>query len=390
MTAFLSRFFAGEARFFIGAPAHKAAELFILTGIPVHDCTPLENGLEVTCERKDKHALHGLCSLRGYPCRLLWEKGFVPFLKRAIRRPGLLLGAVLALFMLWQSANYVWDIDVVGNKRLKREEVTSLLRESGFFIGSRHTRLDLHELCNRIPIENEDIAWISINIMGGRAEVQIIEQRNKREETETAKAPVNLVASADGQIVRYELSSGRAVASVGQTVREGQLLVAGFSESESGLHPRVSSGKVFARVMLFEETFAPYTVIQKTGEETVLLKKSVNISGREIFFYKNGRQFTEEYDTIKKEYRPTVFGTALPFLVCEEYAVVPVFETVTRTGEEALEDAKSILLEKLLERGAQILSRSFHASEKEDGVRVLCQAECIIDIARPSEVKIVS
>ena len=390
MTAHFSRFLFGQVRFRITAPPHEAAELFILTGIPVYDCAPGEEGLSLTSERRNKRALVGLCAARGFPCRILWERGLVPFLQKAVKRPGLVLGAALALCMVWQCANYVWDVEVSGNKRLKAEDVTAILRDNGFFIGCRHTRLDLHDLCNRIPMENEDIAWISVNMMGGNAEVQIIEQRNKKSETETASAPVNLIAACDGQIVRFELSSGRAVTSVGQTVKEGQLLVAGFLESDTGLHPRISSGKVFAETLLVEETFAPYTVVKKTGEERILMKKSVNISGNEIFFYKNGRQFTEEYDTIKEEYRPTVLSTALPFYLREEYAVIPTFETVTRSREEAIEDAKNLLLEELAKKDAQILSRSFYIREKEDGVYALCQAVCIVDIAKRSEIKILS
>ncbi len=389
MIGAIARFFCGEVQMYIEAPRHIAANIFIYSGLPVYDFHAYREGCAFSVEHRDKKAVCVLCMQKGLPCTVLKEKGVLPFLKKLCCRPGLAVGIVLSLFLLWQSSNYVWDIRVYGNQRLSDEEIVEILSKNGFAIGSRHSAMDLHELCNKIPIGNKDIAWISVNMMGSVAEIQVVEMVKKPDEKDPVKEElVNLVASREGQILWFELSSGRAVVSVGQTVQKGQMLVAGFSEKETGLHPKISAGKVYARTMLFKECFVPYETTVKEAGKPVLVSKSVNILGKEIFFYKKGRLLEGECDTIHDNYRPTVLGVSLPLRISKCYQLPYSTHTVLSAKEEVKEQGKKEIYAALSKEGAEILNIEFFFEEKEDGVSVVCQAECILDIAKKVSVTV--
>ena len=173
---------------------------------------------------------------------------------------------------------------------------------------------------------------------------------------------------------------------VGSTVKKGQLLVAGFSEKDTGLFPKVSAGRVFAKVWLFEETFIAFNQSKTVEKEEVVLKKTVNFLGKEIIFFKNSRFLEEKYVTIDDEYFPTVLGIALPLPITVTYArpLEQIEFTIDEKEAEAL--AKRQLFEKIKGVSEELLFREYEVIKKKDGVTVLCKALCITDIARQVEV----
>ena len=381
-----ARFFEGELRYLLKTAPDRGANLFLFSGIPCFRGKVTPQGYEISIARRDRQALLHLCALKNIEAVLLWEKGLVPFLKHLLCRPGLALGIMLALFLVYQSFQYVWQIKIEGNDTLSEEQVVEILEEYGFYVGCRYPSLDLHTLCNTLPIGREDIAWISINMMGAVAEVQIIENREKPSDEQPAQGLVNLVAGREGQIVRYELSAGRAMASIGQTVHEGQLLVAGFSDKDTGLYPKIAAGRVYAKVSLYKSVYIPLEQTKTTVKEEVILEKSINILGKEIIFFKNSRFLEEKYVTIDDEYRPSILGIALPLPIHVKRAHVYEEQAYTIGIEEAKEQAKRQLIKQAQKDGGELLEASFQFIEDDRGVRAMLTALCVCDIAKPVEV----
>lgn len=389
MITVIARFLFGEIRYRLKLAPYKGANLFLYSGIPCFKGKVRgDNSYEISVERGDKPAIERLFRSKNIDFEILYERGLFPFLAKCACRPGLVLGLAAALFIIWQSTNYVWEIHISGNEQLSDRQVKEILEEYGFFIGCRHSAIDLHSFCNELPMGREDIAWISVNMMGSVAEVQIIENKAPPEKQPAKTGLVNLVASTEGQIVRYELSSGKAMADVGQVVKKGQLLVAGFSEKEGALHPTVSSGKVFARVWNSNQVFIPYTATRKIEKKQVILEKKIFFLGKEIIFFKNSRFSEPKYDILEDEYRPTVFGIALPLPITVSYALPYTEEEYTIDKKEAEELAKKQLIEKLRGVSNELLESNFSVEEEENGVRVTLKALCIADIAKAVKVTI--
>ena len=114
----------------LSADAEHAAGLldaFLRLDLPFSavDTDP-EGGIRLLC------ATRSLPRLRGQAVFSEGRRGGLPLLAgRILRRPGLILGGVLALALLIVSRLYVWDIRVTGNREMSAAEVTTVLGESG-------------------------------------------------------------------------------------------------------------------------------------------------------------------------------------------------------------------------------------------------------------------
>lgn len=278
--------------------------------------------------------------------RLLSEEGVVvekrrlhglpAFFYRYRTRVGAFLGAAFAVLLTVLSSRFIWQIDVVGNTRLTDEEVLSVLAAEGVFEGAYVSNIDPLSVANRCVMASDDIAWMSVNIVGNCVEAVVLEYNGKELEDKDLM-PSNIVAEKSGIVRRIELESGVAAVKEGAVVSEGQLLISGVNQlrDESYIY-QPAKGKVFV------ETIGEIVVEQSLLVEKKAYSQEVFRSTSYIFFTKS-KKFTEDYgnlpptcDRIETKERVMLFGKIpLPvWIVREEYRPF-TFETVTLSENEA-------------------------------------------------------
>jgi similar to stage IV sporulation protein len=198
------------------------------------------------------------------------KKQGIPFiLSRYKRRYGIAVGVLLAVVTVILAHNYVWSIEVEGNSTLTSAEVRQMLAERDFFVGSRISDANTDRIENQIMIESDRISWMSINIIGAVAHVQIREYGSKPNE-ENAKKPANLIAKKAGLVEEVRLFRGNAVVSAGKYVEKGELLVSGlFDSNQIGFRYTRAAGSVMARTeeQIYVEIPLEYESREYTGEE---------------------------------------------------------------------------------------------------------------------------
>ncbi len=330
------------------------------------------------------------CRERGIETEMTLFYGLPYLFTRLLKRPGLIAGMIAALVIISLGNRILWDVRIEGNEGLSESEIKSVLSEHGVRPGAFLDKLDIGSIQTEIEYSNDEIAWISVNIIGTVAYVEVIE-----EITPPVKAPpegdgVNLIAERDGVIVGFEVIAGEPVAEIGRTVHEGELLVGGLLDSERfGYRAIESKGKVFARTEYVFETEIPYEYTVRTPEKKEICEISLIFFSFRQKFFKKGGFSGSEYDTIYSDkYIYSANGATIP--VGLSFAERPIFaETVVnRTAEEAVELAYFELNRKLLAAlpEADILEKSFSGSENTDGTayRLVCTVSCIDDIAKPA------
>jgi similar to stage IV sporulation protein len=103
----------------------------------------------------------------------------VPHLLYSYRkRWGLAVGAIIAAFIMLSSDDYLWDIRVTGNEKLTYSYVVEALAENGFSVGSRLDGLDIDRTETLTLLNSEGISWMSINMNGNVAYVNIREKKS--------------------------------------------------------------------------------------------------------------------------------------------------------------------------------------------------------------------
>ena len=303
------------------------------------------------------------------------------------RRWGLALGAVVALAIVFLSRDILWGIRVTGNENVTYTEVVETLEKCGFSVGARIKDLDIDGIETRALLSSDKISWISINMIGNCADVQIREAVLPSEKP--SSRPANVVASRDGQVEYVEISSGVATVIEGSVVRKGDLLISGVIDSKAGGYSITrATGKVYA---VTEREF--FVEIPMEYERKVVLESEksemyITFFSKELKIFKRDTPNGSICDTIDSEEVLKFFGGArLPFGIRTVSTVT--YETVTesRSESEAMELAYYQLNMEICEAlpDAQILNKTL-SWELSDGSYLLkCTVRCIENIGETVE-----
>ena len=211
-----------------------------------------------TCEREGVEAT--VHSKHGAPVLLL----------RLFKRPGIALGLIVFAILAALSGRVLWKIEVVGNDTLGYAEVTSMLAECGVSVGAVKSSLDVDKITNRILINTDKISWMSINIVGNVATVEIREALPPPATEPPACS--NVVALENGIVTSFDNVRGNLCVGIGDAVSKGDLLIGGVygAENEATRFVR-ASGSVFAKVCREFEINIPLKYPQKvyTGRQKI-------------------------------------------------------------------------------------------------------------------------
>lgn len=315
------------------------------------------------------------------------EHGLVPLIIRSRARAGLWLGAGVALVLLLLSGGRVWDVRVQGNHRLSEGRVREMLTESGLQVGMVTASLDRKEIASAMLRSSEELAWVSINMRGNVAYVELIERATVPDGDQNTH-PANLVAGCDAVIDSMAVERGEARVSAGQVVSAGDLLVSGVTEGAAGARLVRAGGSVYGRVQHRYTITVPRNSEIETISEEKLTGFSLIFFGKAINIYAGTGNLPSVYDTIYNQEQLYLFGnTRLPFGFVQTFGVVRE-KTGVSYGEDALVSLAMRRMEETLaaELGqAELLSRRVTGYFTDEAYVLICDVECIEDIAKTVE-----
>ena len=325
---------------------------------------------------------------------VLAEGGFPVWIRRLFKRPGLCLGTIAAILLMVLSSRFVWDIRVSGNTHLTEQEIEETLQACGFGVGSYLGTFKADRTENKALMANSNLSWISINMKGTVAYVQVRESVSPPETQ--AELPANLVADTGGQIVHIELVRGNVVVSAGQWVGKGDLLVSGLYDSEQvGFRYTHAEGRVYARVVEEITVTIPLEYEKKvynTAEKDVICEKSLIFFKKYIKFSKKTGNIEGSCDIIKRVSVPfSEWGVDFPVSLVTEWYLPYTAVTEKRTYAEAEALAYHELSKKIgsLQGGAQVLDKTITTTLGEDVYILRCSLTCIRDIAKEQTFEVV-
>lgn len=310
------------------------------------------------------------------------------FLRRLRRRYALLAGLALALALVLLNSFFIWDMEVSGNETVPSEKILRVLEEQGLRRGSFAYSFRPRELCNRALPELPELAWLTVNVRGCRACIQVRE-RVAKPEIVNERESANIVASRDAIVTEVRAYDGKALVRRGATVTRGQLLISGAVETENVERPNVGSRLVAGRGEVWGRTWHELSVMlplryeekrPSGGEETayalILGTKRVK------FGAKGSSNFHSGCDTIIHQTKLSLpGGMALP--LTWERTTRRAFElrAVERTREEAEALGEALLTDYLLSRiDGTISSARVSSAQQGEWLLVTLSAECLEQI----------
>ena len=311
------------------------------------------------------------------------KKGFPFLLFRYKKRKLFLFLLILLVFILWLSSNFIWNVEIIEQEGQNFENIERDIEEAGLKIGTLKTKIDTKEVINKIRLERSDVAWVGIEFSGTKAIVRLVASDEKPEiikEDEYCKG----VSDKSGIITKINAQTGTASVKVGDTIKEGDILINGWMEGKyTGIRYVHAKGEIEAKVWYTKHKKILYNTIDRKETGNVENKYSVKINNFEINFNKGVSKF-KIYDTIETENQIKLFS--------DLYLPISVIKTTYKEIKEeaktyTLEEAKNIGIEELqeeldkeIENKDMIVNKNINTYEDLDGVTVYVTYEVLENI----------
>ena len=299
-------------------------------------------------------------------------------------RYGLILGFAFLLFMLFYSSRVVWKIEISGLQHLSEDEVISQLEEAGFTLGTYIPSVDYDALHNTVLKNSDNLSWISVNVTGNVAYVEIKE--TKSPQANNTPTYTNIVAAFDGYIESVKVIQGKKVVTMGDVVKKGDILISGVINSQAeGVRYEQAKGEVYAYVNKSIFVKVPYVSTKKAYTGKKFTDKTYKIYNFPInFLSKYGNQ-TSLYDTIEKKEKLSFLGIShipieIQTTVYYEYEIVTVELSVSEAVDLAFVQLREELDKNL--QSSELIDKSVKTYHDSEAFYIECQLYCLENIAK--------
>ena len=340
-----------------------------------------ESETAFTCRlsRRDFAALRRAAKRLACTITVVRREGVPYFVGRFRKRYALLAGLALCAAGMSVGSFFIWDFTVEGNETVTEEEILRALEKNGVGIGTFGFSLDAEDIRNHVLLEIPELSWMTVNVSGCRAYVQVRE-RVMAPEMVDERQPTNVVARRAGLVQQVQALDGVKCVLPGTSVERGQLLISGVEDTETvGARLLAGMGTVQARTWYTLSTRMPLTgqVKRYTGEEKLGL--TLVLGTHRVKFFSNSSIEGRKYDKITTRHPLSLFGLPLPVtVVTERYRF---YDTETAAVDpQAAEDAGGALLEAylhtLVDPYGQVCSVLCSSQIRDGSLAVTLRAEC--------------
>ena len=311
------------------------------------------------------------------------KKGLPFLLHRYKKRKIFILLLIIIVALIMLSSNFVWNVEITEENNNVLENIEQDLKEAGLETGKLKSKIDTKEIINKIRLKREDIAWMGIELKGTNAIVKLVKAEEKPEIINEEEY-CNIVSDKEGIITKINAQSGTANAKVGDTIKQGDVLINGWMEGKyTGIRYVHAKGEIEAKVWYTKHKKILYNTTERKETGNVEEKYQIKFNNFKINLYKTLSKF-EIYDTIETENKFKLFS--------DFYLPISINKITNKEVEEvqkkySLEEAKNIGIQELeeeldkeIEDKDKIVNKNINTYENEDGVDVYVTYEVLENI----------
>lgn len=361
------RWLRGTVTFLItGAFPEKLISMCKKNGFPVWRIKRVQNGIKADTYSSEYKRLRPMAKITSTKIRIQEKHGMTIWRHRYRKRIGALIGIALSVLLLFCASLRVWRVEISGCSEQLANDIRSELFYHGVKIGALKSTINQDVLKKELMLADERIAWITINIVGSTALVEISERDIPPQPLDPSDKAANVVAKCDGQIKYMEVYEGQPLVSVGETVCKGDVIVSGIMEDKYGKKQfKYARAKIIAqayeqntaKVLLKQYVWKPYKseatrLFLKSGDKLIPLFWGREPQGPCSITEQNGKLWL--FDTVTREYTPCIKKEIiLSEQQAKEYAM-----NILDKNEGSLSDEKVILRERegVLQSDAYVLT----------------------------------
>ena len=158
-----------------GFSVERFINLAVNRGIFIWDIIPERNRVIMKAGVKSTEELKECGIKTGCRFEVVGEYGLPVFLKRCASRKAYIAGVLSFAVVMYVMSSFIWTVNVVGNERIKTDDIIESCAEKGIAPGKLKYGIDLYETGEKLMLEYKDIAWIAVNLKGTGITVKIVE-----------------------------------------------------------------------------------------------------------------------------------------------------------------------------------------------------------------------
>ena len=182
--------------------------------------------------QKDAKKVKKILDKKGAKIKETTKRGLVFFLKTNVLKIGIVVPVLLFVAFFLISGDYIFNLQINGLERVDKNEIIAILGENGISRNCCKANVNTKEIEKQIQ-KLQGISFASVIVKGNTLIVNVKEQVYNPEYMDKDNfAPI--VARHGGIITHIEVVQGTALVKVGQTVLEGQQLVAPYTINTDG------------------------------------------------------------------------------------------------------------------------------------------------------------
>lgn len=273
---------------------------------------------------------------------------------------------ILLLISFLVFSNFIWNIEIIGNKKIKKEIVEQLIEESGVHIGKAKHFISKGKVADYIRANLYEAAWIGVDIDGTTIRVTVKEKKISSEEDKTING--NIVANKSAVITKIIAENGTALYKTGSYINKGEVAIKGVIESKF-LQPEyvhasgILRGRVeykFVKEYKYKEQIKEFVDKSRYGA-------GVKINNKEFIIKYLPKEF--KYDINNRYKKISVFGVDISFVfnTYEAYIlkdIVNTKDTLIKRGEQDV----NLFLSDILMADSKLENKEVEIVEAKDGI----------------------
>lgn len=267
----LVRFFRGYVDFTAnGKFPERFLNITSRYGINLWNAQPSKHSINASMYISDYRKIRLAAKKSGVKTRIKSKHGLPFFVNKYKPRIGIPIGAAAGVILIIVLSNFIWSVSITGAQTVSKTKIKQVLSENGVKTGSYKNNLDVQKIERDTMLEIDEIGWMSVNITGNIASIEIKEKAQKPK-LDSSATPSNIKAKCDGVITNIKAKKGEVQVKKGSGVAKGDLLVSGIIETKMNTLQYVrANAEVFADVVYKKESSikSEYEYTCLSGEKT--------------------------------------------------------------------------------------------------------------------------
>ena len=230
------------------------------------------------------------------------KQGLLWYQNALFKRPILVCGLLLyILTALWLPGRILF-VSVEGNQEIPEKYILECAKRCGIEFGSTRKAVRSEQAKNKLLSAIPQLQWVGINTSGCIANITVRE--GITQDILPAERSVSaIVASRVGVVQSINVLHGTGLCTVGQSVKQGEVLISGYTDCGLKITAQNADGEVFAYTNRELKVLAPKPITQKravidkcssyrlkVGKKVINLYNGSGISGASC-----DKMYVEEY-----------------------------------------------------------------------------------------------